>query len=40
MAVGDAHVFPGFHTPVLKQLSFQSHQLLFPHASGVKDTPE
>ena len=29
MAVGDAHVFPGFLTPVLKQLSFQSHRLLF-----------
>ena len=32
MAVGDAHVFPGFLTPVLTQLSFQSHQLLFSHA--------
>ena len=28
MAVSDAHVFPGFLTPVLTQLSFQSH---FPH---------
>ena len=27
MAVGDAHVFPGFLKPVLKQLSFQSHPL-------------
>ena len=28
MAVGDAHVFPGFPTPVLTQLSVQSHRLL------------
>ena len=34
MAVGDAHVFLGFLTPVLAQLSFQSHQLLFSHASA------
>ena len=34
MAVGDAHEFPGFLTPVLIQLSFQSHQLLFLHASA------
>ena len=34
MAVDDAHVFPGFLTPVLTQLSFQSHQLLFSHASA------
>ena len=33
MAVGDAHLFPGFLTPVLTQLSFQSHWLLFSHAS-------
>ena len=34
MAVGDVHdVFPGFLTPVLTQISFQSHRLLFPHAS-------
>ena len=32
MAVGEAHVFPGFLTPVLTQLSFRSHQL-FSHAS-------
>ena len=32
MAVGDAHVFPGFLTPVLPQLSSQSHQLLSSHA--------
>ena len=29
MAVGDAFVFPDFLTPVLTQLSFQSHRLLF-----------
>ena len=43
MAVGDAHVFPGFLTPVLTQLYFQSHQLRFSHASAeVRDenTPE
>ena len=34
MVVGDAHVFPGFLTPVPTQLSFQSHQLLFSHASA------
>ena len=34
MAVGDAHVFPGFLTPVLTQLSFQSRHLLFSHASA------
>ena len=34
MAVGDAHVFPGFLTAVLTQISFQSHQLLFSHASA------
>ena len=27
MAVGDTHAFPGFLTPVLTQLSFQSHRL-------------
>ena len=35
MAVGDAHVFPGFLKPVVTQISFQSHQLLFSHASEV-----
>ena len=43
MVVGDAHVFPGFITPVLIQLSFQSHQLLFSHASAEvrgENTPE
>ena len=43
MAVGEEHVFPGFLTPVLTQLSFQSHQLLFSHASAEvrdKNTPE
>ena len=34
MVVVDAHVFPGFLTPVLTQLSFQSHLLLFSHASA------
>ena len=34
MAVGDAHVFPGFLTPVLTQIFFQSHQLLFSNASA------
>ena len=34
MVVGDAHVFPGFLIPVLTQLSFQSHRLLFSHASA------
>ena len=34
MTVGDAHVFPGFLTPILTQISFQSHQLLFLHASA------
>ena len=34
MAVGDAHVFPGFLSPVLTQLSFQSHGLFFSHASA------
>ena len=34
MAVSDAHVFPGFLTPVLTRLSFKSHQLLFSHASA------
>ena len=28
------YVFPGFLTPVLTQLSFQSHLLLFSHASA------
>ena len=34
MAVDDTYVFPGFLTPVLTQLSFQSHGLLFPHSSA------
>ena len=34
MAVGDAYVFPGFLTPVLTQLSFQSQELLYSHASA------
>ena len=43
MAVGDANVFPGFLTAVLTQLSFQSHRLLFSHASAEvsgENTPE
>ena len=43
MAVGDAHLFPGFLTLVLTQLSFQSHRLLFLHAAAEvrgKNTPE
>ena len=32
MAVDDAHPFPGFLTPVLAQIFFQSHRLLFSHA--------
>ena len=28
------HMFPGFLTPVSTQLSFQSHRLLFSHASA------
>ena len=34
MLVGDVHVFPAFLTPVLTQLPFQSHRLLFSHASA------
>ena len=33
MEVGESHVFPGFLTPVLTQLSFQSRRFLFSHAS-------
>ena len=33
MVVGDARVFPGLLTPVLYNFSFQSHLLLFSHAS-------
>ena len=43
MAVADAYMFPGFLTPVLIQISFQSHQLLFSHASAElrgENTPE
>ena len=43
MAVGDAYVFPGFLTPVLTLLFFQSHPLLFSHASAEvrgENTPE
>ena len=37
------HVFPGFLTPILTRLSFQSHRLLFSHASAEvkgENTPE
>ena len=34
IAVSDTHIFPGFLTPVITQLSFQSHRLLFSHASA------
>ena len=34
MAVGDTHVFPGFLTPVLTQIYFKSHRLLFSQASA------
>ena len=43
MAVDDVHVFRDFLTPVPTQLSFQSHRLLFSHASGevrAENTPE
>ena len=43
MAVGDAHVFPGFLTLVLTQMYFQSHRLLFSYASVEgrgENTPE
>ena len=43
MAVGDAHMFSGFLTPVLTQLSFQCHRLLSSQASAevrVENTPE
>ena len=42
MVVADAHVFPGFLAPVLTQLSFQSHQLIFSQASEMRgdNTPD
>ena len=43
MSVGNTHVFSGFLTAVLTQISFQSHGLRFSHASAeVRDlnTPE
>ena len=39
----DAYVFPGFLTPAPTQISFQSHRLLFSHASAEirgENTPE
>ena len=43
MVVDEAHVFPGFLTPELTQLSFQHHQLYFSHALAEvrgKNAPE
>ena len=43
MAVGEEHVFPGFLTPELAQLSFQIHRLPPSHASAEvrgENTPE
>ena len=43
MVVNNAHVFPGFITLILTHISFQSHQLLFSHASAEvrgENTPE
>ena len=43
MAVGDAHVFPGFLTPVLTQLFFPEPPTTFSHASAEvrgENTPE
>ena len=43
MVVGDAHVFPGFFTPVLTHISLLSHRLLFSHVSAEvrgKNMPE
>ena len=43
MVASDAHVFPGFLTEVLTKISYQSHQLLFSHASAEvsgKNVPE
>ena len=36
MVAGDVYVFPGFLTPVLTQLSFQSHQQPVSHALEVR----
>ena len=42
MVVGEADAFPGFLTPVLTQLSFQSHRLLSYVSAEVRgeNTPE
>ena len=42
MAVGDALMFPAFHTPLLTLISVQSHRLLFSHSAQVRgeNTPE
>ena len=34
MVVNDTYVFPGLLTPVVTQLSFQSHHLLFSNTSA------
>ena len=34
MAVGDAHVFPGFLTPSPTPIYFQSNRKFFSHASA------
>ena len=34
MAIGGAHMFLGSLTPVLTQITFQSHRLLFAQASA------
>ena len=34
MVLSDAHVFPSFLTLIPTQLYFQSHRLLFSHASA------
>ena len=43
MAIGDEYVFLGFLTPVIPQLSFQSHRLPFsrpPAQVAGENTPE
>ena len=39
MTVADTQVFPGFLAPVLRQLSLQSHRLLFSQVTG-ENMPE
>ena len=40
MAVDDAHVFPGFLTPVLLELSFPKPPTTFPTEVRGENTPE